>query len=126
MGDAQRLGESRYALVEQGKPWPQACCPSTQASHVLPTPDGDEEVRSAQFAGVGVDEWAASGHADSSAGLVDQQLLGRVMQLTHRAPQRAGVVLMVLAELGLRVGRAIGISLTVFLPQKMPSDTLAA
>ena len=79
----------------------------------------DEDMRPADLAGGWVD------HRQGRAGVVDEQLLAGPVLLTHRALERAGVAAVVLDELGVAVGRLLGMGGDVLLPQQLQGDALA-
>ncbi|MNS78704.1 hypothetical protein D3C72_1123290 [compost metagenome] len=79
----------------------------------------DEDMRPADLAGGRID------HRQRRAGIVDEQLLAGPVLLAHRAFEGAGVAAVVLDELGIAVGRLLGMGGDVLLPQQLQGDALA-
>jgi len=61
---------------------------------------------------------AAVGQSDGGAGVIDEQLLAGAVHLAHRALELPGEAAVVLAELRVAVGMALGMVGTVLLPQQ--------
>ncbi len=74
---------------------------------------GDEDMRLANLAGGGID------HRQRQPGVVDEQLLAGAVLLGHRALERTSVAAVMLDELGVALGRLVGMSGGVFLPQEL-------
>ncbi len=79
----------------------------------------DENVRLADLAGGGVD------HRQRRPGVVDEQLLAGAVLLAHRALEGTGVAAVMLDELGIAVGRLVGMSGGVLLPQQLQRHAFA-
>lgn len=69
---------------------------------------------------------AAVGERDGGAGVINEQLLAGAVDLTHRALELSGEAAVVLAQLRVAVGLAIGIVGAMLLPQEHQRHTLAA